>query len=140
MLENIYNQTVTLFNKLKRTDSLTNKDIWYKTQLTNCAWYRKVERDVASNGVLIGSYITVLIPFNKQYLQYDAWKQLNMQSEHYTMSMGDYIVLGTVDEEVNASNIVKVMESYGDKVCLVKHCNEVYERFGANIQLKIQGV
>lgn len=140
MLTNIYNQTVTILNRLKRTDSSTNTDVWYKTILTDAAWYTSVEKSVDSSGVYIGTSVTVLLPFHDDYIPYSEWKELGVQDSCFTMSTGDYIVLGVVDEDITAQNIVKVMESYGGKKCVVKHHQENYDRFGARVQIKIEGV
>lgn len=140
MLKNIYKERITLFNKLKRKDSLTNVDIWYKTILDDVVWYRSTERDVLANGVAIGDYITILVPFNESYIPYNEWKVKNMQTEHYTISVGDYVVKGEVDDNIDSSNIVKELEKYGEDVCLVKSFKETHERFGANVQLRIQGI
>lgn len=140
MLENIYKERITLFNKLKRKDSLTNFDVWYKTVIDNVVWYRSTERDVLANGVAIGDYITILIPFNDSYIPYNDWKGNNMQIDHYTISVGDYVVRGEVEDDLNNNNIVKELEKYGEDVCLVKSFRETHNRFGANVQLKIQGI
>lgn len=59
---------------------------------------------------------------------------------HFTVSTGDYVVLGEVTEDITADNVVKTMQKYGENVCLVRHHNENYNRFGARVQLKIEGV
>lgn len=140
MLENIYNQTVTILNKLKGVDSLTKKDIWYKTVLTDVAWYADSTRTATSSAVYIGTYIKVLIPFHNEYLPYLEWREAGNQDTHYTMSTGDYIILGEVPEDITAENIVKTLQKYGENVCTVKHHKESYNRFGARIQLMIEGV
>ena len=140
MLTNIYNETITIFNKLKRADSLTGKDVWYRTVITDAAWYSNVERNANANSVFIGKYIKVLIPFHDNFLPYESWKNHGNQDTNYTMSIGDYIVRGEVTEDVTADNIVKVMQGYGDNVCLVKYKQEVHDRFGANVQLEVEGV
>lgn len=140
MLENIYKETVTILNKLKRTDSLTTKDVWYKTVIHNAAWYTDAEREAGSNSVFIGRYVTVLIPFSDTYLPYRDWRKFGNQDAHYTMSIGDYIVKGIVEEDITAENIVRILQGYGEDVCLVKYHNECYDRFGATVQLKVQGV
>lgn len=140
MLENIYKETITILNKLKRTDSLTNKDLWYKTVLTDVAWYTDSARSAGANAVFIGTYITVLVPFHDNYLPYLEWRKPGKQDSNYTISTGDYVVKGIVSEDITADNIVKVLQDYGENVCLVRHHNENYDRFGASVQLKIQGV
>lgn len=140
MLDRIYNQTVTILNKLKRTDGQTGLDVWYKTVLDNVAWYVKSERTVSGSTVYIGTYKNVLIPFNENFLPYDEWKQLGNQIGHFTMSENDYIILGEVPDDVTTKNITSIIQKYGDNVCLVKYHRINYERFGATVQLSIEGV
>lgn len=140
MLENIYNQRVTILNKLKRTDSKTGVDVWRKSTVDDVVWYTKSARSAGSSSVFIGTYITVLFPFNSRYLPYMEWKKPGNQDEHFTMSSGDYIILGDVPENITANNIIKVLEQYGENVCQVKHHNANYKRFGARVQLKVEGV
>lgn len=140
MLENIYNQRVTILNKLKRTDSKTGVDVWRKSTVDDVVWYTKSARSAGSSSVFIGTYITVLFPFNSRYLPYMEWKKPGNQEEHFTMSCGDYIILGDVPENITANNIIKVLEQYGENVCQVKHHNANYKRFGARVQLKVEGV
>lgn len=139
MLKNIYNQKVTILNKLKRSDNQSNLDVWYKTIVDDAAWYRQSDRTVTNNNVSIGSYIVCLLPYHQEYLPYSEWKDVVNQSEHFTMSPGDYIVLGDVTEEITASNVVSVISQYEPNVCTVKHCTELYNRFGARIQLRVEG-
>ncbi len=140
MLENIYNQRVTILNKLKRTDNKTGVDVWRKSTVDDVVWYTKSARSAGSSSVFIGTYITVLFPFNSRYLPYMEWKKPGNQEEHFTMSSGDYIILGDVPENITANNIIKVLEQYGENVCQVKHHNANYKRFGARVQLKVEGV
>lgn len=140
MLKDIYNETITIFNKLRRDDSITGRDVWHKTVIHNAAWYTDSARSAGGSAVYIGSYITILIPFENNYLPYIEWKKPGMQDGHYTMSLSDYVVKGEVTESITADNIVKTLEKYGEDVCLVKHHNELHNRFGATVQLKIQGV
>ena len=140
MLENIYNQRVTILNKLKRTDNKTGVDVWRKSTVDDVVWYTKSARSAGSSSVFIGTYITVLFPFNSRYLPYMEWKKPGNQEEHFTMSSGDYIILGDVPENITANNIIKVLEGYGENVCQVKHHNANYKRFGAKVQLKVEGV
>lgn len=140
MLKNIYNQTVTILNKLKREDNDGKMDLWYKTVLNDVVWYADSARSAGNHDVYIGRYITVLIPFHNEYVDYLDWRGLRDKENYYTMSMGDYVIQGLMPEEVDASNIVKTLQKYGERVCLVRHHNTNYDRFGATVQLKVQGV
>lgn len=140
MWKNIYNQRITILNKLNRADASGNLDEWYKYTVDNAAWYEASARNSGGNGVYIGTYITVLIPFNENYLPYKQWKDLEDKSDKFTISSGDYIVLGDVPETVDASNIVEVMKTYKLESCQVKHIKKPHKRFSATVQLKIEGV
>lgn len=140
MLKRIYNQKVTILNKLKREDGITGVDVWYKTVIDDVAWYTKSARSAGSSSVFIGTYITVLIPFHNEYLPYLEWRKPGNQTNHFTISGGDYIILGEVPEDITASNIIATLKKYGEDVCQVKHKTAVYDRFGATVQLKIEGV
>lgn len=140
MLKNIYNQKITILNKLKRTDNSTGSDVWKKFVVDDVAWYTKSARSAGGSTVFIGTYITVLFPFHEEFLPYMEWKNAGMQEGHFTMSSGDYIILGDVPETITANNIVKTLEKYGENVCLVRHVNATYDRYGARVQLKVEGV
>lgn len=140
MWKNIYKQRITILNKLKRADASGNLDEWYKSTVDNAVWYEDSARNSGGNGVYIGTYITVLIPFSEDYVPYKEWKTLQDKSEKFTMSSGDYIVLGDVPEEIDASNIVEVMKDYEGTKCIVKHIKRPHKRFNATVQLKIEGV
>ena len=140
MQKNIYNQKITILNKLKRTDSLTGSDVWYKQVVTDAAWYKRSEKTVQGSSVLIGTYVNVLIPFHTDYLPYTEWRLAGNPDDYFTMSVDDYIVLGDVEETVTANNITQVVQKYSGMYCLVKHITENYNRFGAKIQLSIEGV
>jgi len=140
MLEHIYNEKITLLNKLRRADGDGKVDIWYKTILDNVAWYTASARSAGGNAVYIGTYITVLVPFSDKYVPYMEWKKLTNREGFYTISNNDYLIKGEVPETITADNVVAIMQKYGEDVCLVKHHNENHNRFGAKVQLKIQGV
>ena len=136
----IYNETITILNKLRREDSATGLDVWHKTILYDAAWYTDSARSAGSNAVFIGTYITVLLPFHKEYIPYLEWRKDGQQDNHFTISTGDYVIKGVVTEDITANNVVKTLQKYGEDVCLVRHHKEVHDRFGVGVQLKIQGV
>lgn len=138
-LKLIYSNRVSILNKLKRGDGTSGSDEWFVTVVDNVAWYRNSERTVSNSGVYIGEYKTILIPFNTAYLPYDEWK--NNTEGHFTVSEGDYIVLGEVTEDITAKNVVSVMKKLDkSKVCLVKSVIPREKRFGAKVQVKVEGV
>lgn len=140
ILTSIYNQTITILNKCKQQDSNTTTDLWYKTVLHDAAWYSKVERTVSGSTVAIGSYISVLIPYHAEFMDYKEWKLLEDKSVNYTISAGDYVILGEIEEtEITSSNIISITAKYEPDTCQVKYFQRMHERFGSYVQLNIEG-
>ena len=48
-------QTVTILNKLKRADSATDSDVWYKTILHDCAWSVNSVSSQSGTATLLGA-------------------------------------------------------------------------------------
>lgn len=136
----IYNKTLTILNKLKASDTLSKQDLWFKHVIHDGAWYITNESSVSGTTVNMASKITVLIPYSELYLPYKDWKVDTNQLNHFTMSNGDYIVNGILDEEVNSQTITKILLKYEPNVCSVKSINELPKRGIGNVMLKIEGV
>ena len=136
----IYNETLTILNKLKASDTMSKQDLWFKHVIQNGAWYMTNETSMSGTTVNISSKITILIPNNSMYQEYNVWKQGSNQLAHFTMSTGDYIVKGLVDEEITSQNITKILSMYGNDVCSVKSVRELPNRGIANVMLKVEGV
>ena len=136
----IYNKTLTILNKLKASDTLSKQDLWFKHVIHNGAWYITNESSMSGTTVNISSKITVLIPYNDMYLPYNDWKSDTNQLKYFTMSNGDYIVNGILEEEVNSQTITKILSKYEPNVCSVKSINELPKRGIENVMLKIEGV
>lgn len=140
-MENIYNQTLTILNKLKKDDSSTNVDVWHKTVIQNGYFSKKVVANVSGTTTSLGEVDKVMIPFSKNYKPYKEWKQVGQQDGYYTMSNGDYVVNADVTEDVTANNIVATLKKYGDDVCTVRVVTECINRMGTqNVQIMIEGV
>lgn len=137
MLQNIYSQEITILNKLKREHTRNKLEEWYKTKLNNAAWYNSSERTVDTNGVAISSYYKVLIPMNSSYLDYSDWRE--NAAACFTLSVGDYIVLGNLTENITPNNLLAILKMY-DNVCQVKSITKVHSRGGAKVKLKVEGV
>lgn len=114
-------ETITILNKLKKSDSATGLDVWYKRTLQNCVWNVEAVANQSGTTTSLGATIQCQIPqSNGGYLPYNEWKQAGNQSEHWTVSQNDYVVLGEVTEEVTAANIVKVLSSYEPNACKIQ--------------------
>lgn len=133
--------TITLLNKLKRKDSTTNRDVWYKTIITNCVYKKDRVSTVNGNVVSMGQAFTVLIPFTGKYLSYREWKKLEDKTGYYTLSEQDVIILGEVTEEdVTADNITQIKNDYEPDTCDIRSIEQVQQRFTSNFEFRVSGV
>lgn len=117
-LGEIYDDTITVINKLDARDSSQKQDSYYKTVLKHCMWSTKSTRTVGTDGTVhVGTTQVVQIPENVDYLPYREWIEAITQ-EHdeelkcFTIRQGDYIVRGEVSEEITASTLKKVIPLY----------------------------
>lgn len=96
-----YADTITIFNKLKAGDN-DGAEVWYKTILKNC--FFKVSTHVSQLDVqaTLSSTYTARIPDNPNYINYQQWKSLGEESRgaFFTVSEGDIIVLGEIDDDI----------------------------------------
>lgn len=131
-------KTITILNKLSRKDSQTGLDVWYKYTLNDISYKQNIDRTTEGINVNIGNYFTILIPFDANYKCYDDWKS---SLSGYTLSQGDIIVLDDIkDEIVNPNTIASLKQKYKYKICEIRAITEVSNKFGVNIQFRVEGV
>lgn len=134
------NGTITLLNKLRRKDSTTNIDVWYKTIIQNCAYKRDRVSNVNGNVVSMGQSITVLIPFTGKYLPYREWKLLEDKTGYYTLSEQDVIILDMVREDVTAQNITQIKNDYEPNTCDIRSIEQVEKKLSVSFEFRVSGV
>ena len=132
--------TVTLLNKLKRKDSTTNTDIWYKTILTDCVYKKTSLASVTGKTVGMGQQFTILIPFTGKYLPHKDWKNLVDETGFYTLSPSDVIILGTVEEDVTDKNIITIKNDYEPNSCEIMSIEQVDKKLSVNFEFRVGGV
>lgn len=132
--------TVTLLNKLKRKDSTTNVDIWYKTILTDCVYKKTSIASVTGKTVGMGQQFTILIPFTGKYLPYKDWKNLVDKTRFYTLSPSDVIILGTVEEDVTDKNIITIKNDYEPNSCEIMSIEQVDQKLSVQFEFRVGGV
>ena len=132
--------TVTLLNKLKRKDSTTNTDIWYKTILTDCVYKKTSLASVTGKTVGMGQQFTILIPFTGKYLPYKDWKKLADKTGFYTLSPNDVIILGTVEEAVSDKNIITIKNDYEPNSCEIMSIEQVDQKLSVKFEFRVGGV
>ena len=134
------NGNITLLNRLKRKDSVTNTDVWYKTKIQNCVY--KKDRITTVNGTVVsmGQAFTVLIPFTGNYLPYKDWKKLKDKTGFYTLSEQDVIILDDVVEEVTPQNITQIKNDYEPNTCEIRSIEQVNQVFSVQFEFRVSGV
>ena len=131
---------VTIVNKFQHKDNGTKKDILYKTVLKNVTFYKNADNltSTTHNGV-VEDY-TFLLPFNDSFISYDKWIKKENKDGWYTMSIGDFIFVGELADDVTADNIQALRNANKSKCCEVTFFTCADRRFGNLIQLKVKGV
>lgn len=132
--------TITLLNKLKRKDSTTNLDVWYKTIIKNCVYKQDRISNVNGSVVSMGQTFTILIPFTGKYLPYREWKKLEDKTGYYTLSEQDVIILDEVTEDVTAQNITQIKNDYEPNTCDIRSIEQVQRRLEVNFEFRVSGV
>lgn len=131
---------VTLLNRLKRKDSVTNTDIWYKSVIENCVYKKDRISNINGTVVSMGQQFTILIPFTGKYLPYKEWKALEDKTGYYTLSNQDVIILDIVKEEVTAQNITQVKNDYEPNTCEIRSIEQVDKKLSVQFEFRIGGV
>lgn len=112
-LGKIYDDTITIVNKLDAKDSALKTDSYFVTTLDHCMWADRVSRTVQSDGtVLVGTTHQVQIPEAENYMPYREWRKAETRADSFTLRAGDYVIRGKVDEEITASTIKNVVKLY----------------------------
>ena len=132
--------TITLLNKLKRKDSITGLDIWYKTIIKDCIYKKERVSDVSGNIVSMGQQFTILIPFTGKYIPYKDWKNIEDKKGYYTLSNQDIIILDEVQEEVDVKNIIEIKNSYEPNTCEIRSIEQVDQKLSVNFEFRVGGV
>ena len=132
--------TITLLNKLKRKDSTTNIDVWYKTVIKDCTYKKDKISTVNGNIVSMGQQFTILIPFTGKYLPYRDWKQLEDKTGYYTLSEQDVIILDIVTEDITAQNITQIKNDYEPNTCEIRSIEQVEQKLSVNFEFRVSGV
>lgn len=118
----IYDDTVTVVNKLDARDAALKQDMYYKTTLHHCMWSTQATRAVQSDGtVAVGTSHQVQIPESANYMPYREWRKSQVREGSFTIRTGDYIILGEIEQsEITPSNIRDTLRLYEPDVFQVQ--------------------
>lgn len=109
----IYDDTITVVNKLDARDAALKQDTYYATVIPHCMWSVKATRAVQADGtVTVGMSHQVQIPESENYMPYREWRKSDVRETAFTVRTGDYIILGEVPDQITASNIREIVKLY----------------------------
>lgn len=109
----IYDDTITVVNKLDARDSALKQDSYFVTVLEHCMWADKVTRSVQADGTVnIATAHQVQIPESENYMPYREWRKAEARADSFTLRPGDYVIRGRVEEEISATTIKGVVKLY----------------------------
>ena len=134
----MYDQTVTIVNKLKKADSGAGAttDTYVKTVINTAEFRKKTVRNVSGSTVYLEEVETVLIPFKSGYLPYSEWK--TDTSKGFTMEPGDVIFYHALTETPTSANLTALKQTY--KNCDVRTVEIAKSNGFARVQVKVEGV
>ena len=94
-----WNQTVTVYNRR----AVGNKTAWQRTVIGGCFWQNLNSRKYAGNAELDTNAVTCRIRKDERYIGRVEWLGLSddERAGRFTISRGDVIILGDVDDEVD---------------------------------------
>lgn len=99
-----FNKTITLINRY-----VENKQEKYrKTIIKNCFYSVKNARNTIKTDINNNNAYIVRMLWDNEYLPFNEWKN-NLQG--FTISLGDFIFLGELQEEVENSNIIHLVNA-----------------------------
>ena len=96
-----WNTTVTLYNKYE--DKTTHAVTWFRTVLHNCFWKFTGNKVTVGNVTIDTDSSVCRVPQNSKFKERFEWEQLSAQekSQYFTFGMGDIIVRGVVDDDID---------------------------------------
>ncbi len=95
-----YNQTITVYNRIKGADTEDGKDIWKRTVLENCFYkLSQTKIDDGKTAKMAGTYIA-RIPESPNYLPYREFAKTKGAGNSFTLNPGDIVVKDVCMEEI----------------------------------------
>lgn len=120
-----FNNTITIFNKLRAQDSTSNTDVWYKTILYNNTWTAKTLSEVSETTFNVSSFFVVRCPENSEYNQYTDWSK--EPGIGFTFSVGDVVIKGEIEDpedpekqEFNTQQVNKLTQTHQPNAFIIK--------------------
>lgn len=96
-----WNTTITVYNKF--VDVQTQVITWYRTVIDGCFWKDTGNKVTINNVVLETNNIICRIRKDDKFLERYEWEALpnDLMNNYFTLSPGDIIVKGSVNDIIN---------------------------------------
>lgn len=122
-----WDTTVTIYNKYE--DAQTNIVSWFRHVVTGAFWKYSGNKVVVNNVVLETKDIICRLRKDDTFLEKQDWIALpnDVMSNYFTLSQGDIIVKGEVDDEINEYVSGKRSSDLKKKYKALQGCVEIQE-------------
>lgn len=96
-----WDDTITVYNKY--TDPQTLVVTWFRKVIPHCFWKREQDKVMIGQTVIETDKTICRIPQDDKFLERYQWEQQSndMMGEYFTLSQGDIIARGEVNEEID---------------------------------------
>lgn len=122
-----WNTTITVYNKFE--DPQTQLVTWYRQVIDGCFWKYSGNKVVVGNTVLETKDIICRIRIDDRFLEKHEWIAIpnDRMSNYFTLSQGDIIVKGEVDDEINEYQSGQRSSDLKTKYKALQGCLEIQE-------------
>ena len=122
-----WNTTITVYNKFE--DPQTQLVTWYRQVIDGCFWKYSGNKVVVGNTVLETKDIICRIRIDDRFLEKHEWIATpnDRMSNYFTLSQGDIIVKGEVDDEINEYQSGQRSSDLKTKYKALQGCLEIQE-------------
>lgn len=120
-----WDTTLTIYNQYK--DPQTKLISWYRNVVTGCFWKYTGNKVTIAQVELETNTTICRIPKDDRFLERYVWEALpnDQMSNHFTLSPGDIIVKGEVEEEIDEKTSGKRSTDFIAKYKKLQGCIEI---------------
>lgn len=96
-----WDKTLTIYNKY--TNPLTQVITWHRTVINDCFWKNTSDKVLVGTVTLETNNIIARIPKQNNFKPRFEWEKIpnDKMSDYFTLSSGDIIVLGDIEDEID---------------------------------------
>lgn len=94
-----WNTTITVYNKYE--DQTSRQITWYRTVIQNCFWKYTGNKIVVGETAIDTNTTLCRVPLHPAFLEKYQWTDTPNKSEHFTLSPGDIIICGEVNDVID---------------------------------------